>query len=217
MLYRKHIYLSNNLVGITKRTYFFTKKDLNLNHYDTLGVPIDSDYETIKKAYYKLAKENHPDLNPDPKALEKFKEIKKAYEVLGDPNLRIAYDIENNLQAENSGRNASDERYTSRYGRRVWNGPRTIKNFYFNKWTDYKTPTWSNVNTGMDSQTEYILRDREEDLDVSARKYKMEMLLQQKRILIYILFIFGIDILFVYFNLPFYRMYRLYKEAFFNY
>ena len=48
--------------------------------YDVLGVDSEASGEEIKKAYRKLARELHPDLNPDPVAAEKFKEVTTAYE-----------------------------------------------------------------------------------------------------------------------------------------
>jgi molecular chaperone DnaJ len=63
------------------------------DYYDILGVNRDASEDDIKKAYRKLAMQFHPDRNPDnPKAEEKFKEAKEAYEVLSDSNKRSAYD-----------------------------------------------------------------------------------------------------------------------------
>ena len=60
--------------------------------YDLLGVARDADGDTIKKAYRRLARQLHPDVNPDPETQEKFKEVSHAYEVLSDPQKRQAYD-----------------------------------------------------------------------------------------------------------------------------
>ena len=60
--------------------------------YDLLGVARDADADTIKKAYRKLARRLHPDVNPDPDAQEQFKQVSTAYEVLSDPQKRAAYD-----------------------------------------------------------------------------------------------------------------------------
>ncbi|QZY30263.1 molecular chaperone DnaJ [Nocardioides coralli] len=60
--------------------------------YDLLGVDRDADGDAIKKAYRKLARQYHPDVNPDPASQERFKEISRAYEVLSDPQKRAAYD-----------------------------------------------------------------------------------------------------------------------------
>ena len=63
------------------------------DYYEVLGVNRDASEEDIKKAYRKLAMQHHPDRNPDnPKAEEKFKEAKEAYEVLSEPDKRAAYD-----------------------------------------------------------------------------------------------------------------------------
>jgi molecular chaperone DnaJ len=65
------------------------KKD----YYEILGVNRDASEDDLKKAYRKLAMKYHPDRNPDdPKAEERFKEAKEAYENLADPQKRAAYD-----------------------------------------------------------------------------------------------------------------------------
>jgi len=62
------------------------------DYYATLGVPKGADDATIKKAYRKLARENHPDVSKAPGAETKFKAISEAYEVLSDPAKRKRYD-----------------------------------------------------------------------------------------------------------------------------
>lgn len=62
------------------------------DHYEVLGVSRDASEDEIKKAYRKLARELHPDVNPDPTAAERFKLVTHAYEVLSDANSRSAYD-----------------------------------------------------------------------------------------------------------------------------
>ncbi|MEK7662938.1 MAG: DnaJ domain-containing protein, partial [Actinomycetota bacterium] len=52
------------------------------DHYDVLGVSRDASPEDIKKAYRRLARELHPDVNPDETSQEKFKLVTHAYEVL---------------------------------------------------------------------------------------------------------------------------------------
>jgi molecular chaperone DnaJ len=61
--------------------------------YDTLGVSRDADGDTIKKAYRRLARQLHPDVNPDPGSAERFKEVSHAYEVLSDAEKRRMYDL----------------------------------------------------------------------------------------------------------------------------
>lgn len=62
------------------------------DYYKTLGVERAATQDDIKKAYRQLARKFHPDINKEPGAEEKFKEIGEAYEALGDPEKRAAYD-----------------------------------------------------------------------------------------------------------------------------
>lgn len=63
------------------------------DHYEVLGVSRDATDDQIKKAYRKLARELHPDINAAPEAQERFKAVTHAYEVLSDPNQRQNYDM----------------------------------------------------------------------------------------------------------------------------
>lgn len=63
------------------------------DYYEVLGVSRDASQEEIKKAYRKLAREYHPDVNSNTKDAEsKFKEVKEAYDVLADPDKKARYD-----------------------------------------------------------------------------------------------------------------------------
>ena len=60
--------------------------------YEVLGVSRNADQSEIQRAYRKLARHHHPDVNKDPAAEARFKEISEAYDVLSDPDLRKRYD-----------------------------------------------------------------------------------------------------------------------------
>ncbi len=62
------------------------------DYYELLGVSRDADADTLKRAYRRLARQYHPDVNKDPGAEDRFKEIGRAYEVLSDPQARARYD-----------------------------------------------------------------------------------------------------------------------------
>ncbi len=80
-----------------------TKKD----YYEILGVPRNASQEEIKKAFRRLARKYHPDINKDPTAQEKFKEINEAYQVLSDPKKRKLYDTYGHAAFEGTGQTQS--------------------------------------------------------------------------------------------------------------
>src|ERR1700735_3445019 len=60
--------------------------------YEILGVPRTASQDDIQRAYRKLARAHHPDVNKDPGAEERFKDVSEAYDVLSDPQTRRRYD-----------------------------------------------------------------------------------------------------------------------------
>ncbi|CAH1105528.1 unnamed protein product [Psylliodes chrysocephalus] len=87
-----HNIVPNSL--LSKRSFHLTSAvSARKDYYDVLGVGRNSSNSDIKKAYYKLAKKYHPDVNKnDPEASKKFQEVSEAYEILGDDSKRKQYD-----------------------------------------------------------------------------------------------------------------------------
>ena len=75
-----------------------TKDWLEKDYYKILGVPKDAKPDQVKKAFRKIARENHPDQHPGDRAAEqRFKEASEAHDVLSDPDKRREYDEQRSL------------------------------------------------------------------------------------------------------------------------
>src|ERR671916_983518 len=70
-----------------------TRNPVAKDYYGILGLNRDATDDDIKRAYRRLARQYHPDVNPDPEAHEKFKDINAAYEVLSDDKKRQIVDL----------------------------------------------------------------------------------------------------------------------------
>ena len=81
---------------------------MDKDYYNTLGVDKNSSRDDIRKAYKRLAKKYHPDVNKDPNASEKFKEINEAASVLGDEQKRQQYDQYGTAEPTTAGFDYSD-------------------------------------------------------------------------------------------------------------
>ena len=79
------------------------------DYYGMLGVSKNAKPDEIKRAYRKLARELHPDVNPDPESQQRFKDVTAAYEVLSDPAKRQVVDLGGDPLSPNGGGGGADQ------------------------------------------------------------------------------------------------------------
>ena len=131
----------------------FGRREQARTYYEVQEVRSDATADQVKKSYYRVAKRWHPDLHQgDEEVADKFKEIQKAYEVLGNPMSREAYDIENRLNAH-----AGSSIYAAaRFGRnRMAYRLKKQNEPYFSKYTGFRKPRWYSPFSGKDVRAEY--------------------------------------------------------------
>ena len=108
------------------------------DYYQVLGVAKDADAAAIKKAYRKLARENHPDSNPgDDKKHEKFKAVAEAYDVVGDAEKRKKYDEMHKTGRVKVLAMLNGERLESVKQYPAISESKQLKDFTFKIWTGY--------------------------------------------------------------------------------
>jgi len=149
------------------------------DYYEILEVPRDASQEDIKKAYRRLAKQYHPDVNKDdPQANEKFKEINEAYEVLMDPQKRAQYDRFGTVgESSFGGQNTADFGGFGDFSEIFNNfnfGLGDIFNSFFGRersQTFTRTPTrGADISTSVEVTLEEVLTGIERELEVTRRE-----------------------------------------------
>ena len=102
-------------------------EDYANNYYSILEISRDADTKKIKAAFRRLARQYHPDLNPnDPVSAEKFKQISQAYDVLSDPAKRRRYD----LRFSYNRRQTTTQYTTKQNDKNYYPSPKTARDFY---------------------------------------------------------------------------------------
>ncbi|MDY4042694.1 MAG: J domain-containing protein [Marinifilaceae bacterium] len=161
-----------------------------INYYDILGVSKDASQEDIKKAFKKLARKYHPDLNPnDPEAKQHFQEINEANEVLSDPEKRKKYDQygenwkhadEFERQRQNQANNGFNGRYSYWSGNGNFTGQENdsgFSDFFESLFGSHKGKNTRSVFRGQDYTAELSLT-----LQEAATTHKQVLTVNGKKI-----------------------------------
>ncbi|XP_062610317.1 protein tumorous imaginal discs, mitochondrial-like isoform X1 [Saccostrea cucullata] len=102
---------------LERKTFHTSSLNFKEDYYKILGIPRTADQKEIKKAYYKLAKKYHPDVNKDNKeAAKKFQEVAEAYEVLSDDSKRKQYDTFGQAGPQSAGGGPGFQGFGGAYG-----------------------------------------------------------------------------------------------------
>lgn len=202
---------SNNILIKNSLKKFSIFKNKDNDPYLILGVKKSADISEIKKKYFELAKSYHPDINKDPNSIEKFKKIKEAFEIIGIPQNRFNYDLENNIENDNV-------KYTYK-GRtsNVMFGPKKMTDLYNDKWSDFKKPNWSKSKYGMDYKNEYMESGKEENynnFETSISSIKIINFFIKFRALFIIILILAFDMIYIFVNKFYIRQYLMHKKIF---
>ena len=163
--------MSINLMHSTARRDQASQKD----YYKVLNIEKNSTRKNIKHAYYKLSKQYHPDVNHQPDAEAKFKEIQEAYHVLGDNIRKNAYDISINEAENNYDRRSPGYKPNAGENRRARN-PTDFNEYYKTQYGDRSRPnrTYSNYGPSVGSTFNSGARMSQEELNNYWNKQKFE-------------------------------------------
>lgn len=145
-----------------------------IDYYKILGLPKSASQDDIKKAYRKLARQHHPDLNPDDKeAHKKFQQINEANEVLSDLEKRKKYDQygENWQHAEQfeQARQSRQQAGAENHGGSPFGGSASYGDFSSDDFSDFFTSMFGGAGSGTGSRTKFRGQDYNATLQLGLR------------------------------------------------